>query len=323
MSSRFTLRQLLAAAAVTVPAISWAAYPDHAIEWVVPYAAGGGSDVVARVVAETMGKSLGQPMVVMNKPGAATNIGADYAARAKPDGYTILTGDTGTLAANPYLYKKLTYNVETDFVPVGMLVRFPMVLVVNPSLPVKNLDEFTAWAKTQKGGASYSTPGAGTPHHLATEIFKERAKLDLIHVPYKGAAPAMQDVMGGQVPFMFVDSVTGIQSVNGGKLRAIGVATPKRIAAFPNVPTLDEQGVKGYEAYAWQGVVAPKATPADRVQALSKALQSTLQDAAVKKRLEDMGLEITAGTAAEMDAYVKAERAKLGPVIKNNKIQLD
>lgn len=323
MSSHFSVRQLLTAAAFAIPAISWAAYPDHAIEWVVPYAAGGGSDVVARVVAETMGKKLGQPMVVMNKPGAATNIGADYAARAKPDGYTILTGDTGTLAANPYLYKKLTYNVETDFVPVGMLVRFPMVLVVNPSLPVKNLEEFIAWAKTQKDGVSYSTPGAGTPHHLATEIFKERAKLNLIHVPYKGAAPAMQDVMAGQVPFMFVDSVTGIQSINAGKLRAIGVATPARIAAFPNVPTLDEQGVKGYDAYAWQGVVAPKATPPDRVEKLSQALKATLEDAAVKKRLQDMGLEVTAGTSAEMDAYVKTERTKLGPVIKSNKIQLD
>lgn len=188
---------------------------------------------------------------------------------------------------------------------------------------MKNLEEFIAWAKTQKDGVSYSTPGAGTPHHLATEIFKERAKLNLIHVPYKGAAPAMQDVMAGQVPFMFVDSVTGIQSINAGKLRAIGVATPARIAAFPNVPTLDEQGVKGYDAYAWQGVVAPKATPPDRVEKLSQALKATLEDAAVKKRLQDMGLEVTAGTSAEMDAYVKTERTKLGPVIKSNKIQLD
>ena len=320
---RLSLRQALAAAALAVPAASFAAYPDHPMEWVVPYAAGGGSDVVARVVAEPMAKALGQSIIIINKPGAATNIGADYAARAKPDGYTMLTGDTGTLAANPYLYKKLSYSAEKDFASVGMLVRFPMILVVNPKLPIKNLDEFFAWAKAQGGGVSYATPGAGSPHHLATEIFRERAKLNLVHVPYKGAAPAVQDVMGGQVPFMFVDSVTGYQNIQAGKLRAIGIATPKRSKVFPDIPTLDEQGVKGYEAYAWQGVVVPKATPADRVELLSKQLQATLKDPAVVNRLEDMGLEVTPSNSADMDKFLLAERAKLGPVIKSNNIQLD
>ena len=323
MSSRFSLRQVLAAAVFTVPALSFAAYPDHPMEWVVPYAAGGGSDVVARVVAEPMAKALGQSIIILNKPGAATNIGADYAARAKPDGYTMLTGDTGTLAANPYLYKKLSYSAEKDFATVGMLVRFPMILVVNPKLPIKNLQEFEAWAKAQGGGVSYATPGAGSPHHLATEIFRERQQLNLVHVPYKGAAPAVQDVMGGQVPFMFVDSVSGYQNIQAGKLRAIGIATPQRSKVFPDIPTLDEQGVKGYAAYAWQGVVVPKATPADRVQVLSKQLQATLKDPAVVKRLEDMGLEVTPSTSADMDKFLVDERAKLGPVIKSNKIQLD
>ena len=323
MSLRFSLRHAVAVAAVALPAVSFAAYPDHPIEWVVPYAAGGGSDVVARVVAEPMAKALGQSIIIINKPGAATNIGADYAARAKPDGYTVLTGDTGTLAANPYLYKKLSYSAEKDFSSVGLLVRFPMILVVNPKLPVKNLQEFEAWAKAQSGGVSYATPGAGSPHHLATEIFRERAHLNLVHVPYKGAAPAVQDVMGGQVPFMFVDSVTGYQNIQAGKLRAIGIATPKRSKVFPDIPTLDEQGVKGYEAYAWQGVVVPKATPADRAELLSKQLQATLKEPAVTKRLEEMGLEVTPSNSADMDKFLAAERAKLGPVIKSNNIQLD
>ncbi|WP_395023846.1 Bug family tripartite tricarboxylate transporter substrate binding protein [Comamonas odontotermitis] len=323
MSLRFSLRHAVAVAAVALPAVSFAAYPDHPIEWVVPYAAGGGSDVVARVVAEPMAKALGQSIIIINKPGAATNIGADYAARAKPDGYTVLTGDTGTLAANPYLYKKLSYSAEKDFSSVGLLVRFPMILVVNPKLPVKNLQEFEAWAKAQSGGVSYATPGAGSPHHLATEIFRERAHLNLVHVPYKGAAPAVQDVMGGQVPFMFVDSVTGYQNIQAGKLRAIGIATPKRSKVFPDIPTLDEQGVKGYEAYAWQGVVVPKATPADRTELLSKQLQVTLKEPAVTKRLEEMGLEVTPSNSADMDKFLAAERAKLGPVIKSNNIQLD
>ena len=323
MPTPFSLRQLLAAAALALPALSQAAYPERPIEWVVPYAAGGGSDVVARVVAEPMAKALGQSIIILNKPGAATNIGADYAARAKPDGYTLLTGDTGTLAANAFLYQKLSYSAEKDFAPVGMLVRFPLILVVNPKLPVKNLAEFSAWAKAQQGGVSYATPGAGSPHHLATEIFKEQAKLSLVHVPYKGAAPAVQDVLGGQVPFMFVDSVAGFQNIQAGKLRPIGIATPQRSKVFPDVPTLDEQGLKGFEAYAWQGLVVPKATPEDRVNRLSEQLQATLKDPAVVKRLEDMGLEVTPTSRSEMDKFLVTERNKLGPVIKTNNIQLD
>lgn len=323
MPTPFSLRQLLAAAALALPALSQAAYPERPIEWVVPYAAGGGSDVVARVVAEPMAKALGQSIIILNKPGAATNIGADYAARAKPDGYTLLTGDTGTLAANAFLYLKLSYSAEKDFAPVGMLVRFPLILVVNPKLPVKNLAEFSAWAKAQQGGVSYATPGAGSPHHLATEIFKEQAQLSLVHVPYKGAAPAVQDVLGGQVPFMFVDSVAGFQNIQAGKLRPIGIATPQRSKVFPDVPTLDEQGLKGFEAYAWQGLVVPKATPQDRVNRLSEQLQATLKDPAVVKRLEDMGLEVTPTSRSEMEKFLVTERNKLGPVIKTNNIQLD
>jgi tripartite-type tricarboxylate transporter receptor subunit TctC len=303
--------------------LATAAFPDKPIEWVVPYPAGGGSDVVARTLAEPMGKTLGQTIIVNNKPGAATNIGADYAAKAKADGHVMLTADTATLAANPWLYSKLGYNVEKDFAPVGLMARFPMLLVVNAQVPVKNLAEFSAWAKKQPGGVNYATPGSGSPHHLATELFRERSGLKLVHVPYRGAAPAVQDVIGGQVPFMFVDTASGYPHILSGKLRAIGVASAKRVAGFDTVPTLIEQGINGFEAYAWQGLVVPAATPPDVVASLNKALTAALETTAVKARFQTLGLEAIASTPAQMAAYAKSEREKWGQVIRANNIRLD
>nr|WP_240636193.1 tripartite tricarboxylate transporter substrate binding protein [Caldimonas tepidiphila] len=309
-------------AALAVP-LAAVAFPDKTIEWVVPYPAGGGSDVVARTLAEPMSKALGQNIIINNKPGAATNIGADYASRAKADGHVVLTADTATLAANPSLYSKLTYNVEKDFAPVGLMARFPMLLVVNTSLPVKNLAEFTAWAKQQPGGVSYATPGAGSPHHLATELFRESSGLAFVHVPYRGAAPAVQDVIGGQVPFMFADTASAYPHIISGKLRAIGVASPKRLEGFDAVPTLQEQGMKGFEAYAWQGLVVPAGTPAQTVMALNKALLAALDTAAVKARFQTLGLEAIPSTPQKMDVYAKSEREKWGKVIRASNIRLD
>ena len=214
-------RRAAALILLTTPLVALS-YPDKPIEWVVPYPAGGGSDVVARTLAEPMGKTLGQTIIVNNKPGAATNIGADYAAKAKPDGHVMLTADTATLAANPSLYAKLPYNAEKDLSPVGLIARFPILLVVNTSVPAKNLSDFIAWAKTQSGGVNYASPGAGSPHHLAAELFRERSGIMLTHVPYRGLAPAVQDVIGGQVPFMFVDTAGGYPHILSGKLRPIG-----------------------------------------------------------------------------------------------------
>ena len=289
-------RRSFVISSLLMPLVTWAdAYPSKPIEWVVPYAAGGGTDVVARVLSEPMGKALGQSIIVVNKPGAATNIGADAVARAKPDGYTILTGDTGTLAANPYLYKKLSYSAEKDFAPVGLLVRFPMLLVVNSQLPVNNYAEFVEWAKQQAKGVSYGTPGAGSPHHLAIELLRLQSGLNFVH----------------------------IQHVQGGKIRAIAVASPARLPTLPDVPTLDEQGLKGFEAYAWQGIVAPSATPKERVAKLSDALQSALKQADIGAKLEGMALEVTPSTAEEMDAYASAERNKWRRVIEESQITLD
>jgi tripartite-type tricarboxylate transporter receptor subunit TctC len=299
------------------------AYPDKPVEWVVPYPAGGGTDVVARALAEQMGKTLNATIVINNKPGAATNIGADYAAKAKPDGHVMLSADTATLAANPFLYAKLAYNVEKDFAPVGLMARFPMILVVHPSVPAKNLAEFTAWAKAQAGGASFASPGAGSPHHLATELLKARIALPMTHVPYRGAAPAVQDVVGGQVPFMFVDTASGYAHIQSGKLRPLGVASPKRVKNFEAIPTLAEQGLKGFEAYAWQGLVVPAATPQPVVDQLAKALRAALDTTTVKARFQTLGLEAIPSTPKEMADYARTERAKWGEVIRAAGIKLD
>ena len=297
-------------------------YPERPIEWVVPYQAGGGTDIVARSVAEKMSETLGQPIVIANKPGAATAIGAAYAARAKADGYVMVSGDTATLAANPALYPNLSYDPAKDFDSVGLLARFAMILVVNPSVPVNNLEEFKAWAAKQDGGVSYGTPGAGSPHHLATELFKLQTKLNLVHVPYKGAAPAVQDVMGGQVPFMFVDSATGQQFIASGMLRPIAVASKERLSSLPEVPTLIELGMDGFEAYAWQGLLVPDGTPQVAIDRLSESLRGALNDPAILERFEGMGLEAIPSTPQEMDAYAQAEREKWGTVIKDAGITL-
>jgi tripartite-type tricarboxylate transporter receptor subunit TctC len=300
-----------------------AAADTRPIEWVVGYAAGGGSDVVARTLAEAMGKTLNQTVIINNKPGAGTNIAADYAAKSKDYGHVMFTADFATLAANPWLYTKLSYNADKDFTPVGLMVRFPLILVVAPNVPAKNFKEFQAWAKANEGGTNYASPGAGSPHHLATELLREKAGIKLVHVPYRGAAPAVQDLIGGQVPFMFIDTASGYQHIASGKLKAIGVASAQRLPTLPNVPTLIEQGLGGFEAYAWQGLVVPAGTPPEVVGTLNNALLTALDSTPVKARLQVLGVEPTPGTPAQMASYARAERDRWGQVIRNTGIKLD
>ena len=315
-------RRCMAAIALSLPASAFA-FPTAPVEWVVPYAAGGGSDVVARVIASEMTKTLGQTIVINNKPGAGTNIGAAYAAKAKADGHLVLTADTATMATNQFLYAKPGYSAEQDFAPVGLIARFPMILVVHPDVPAKNLQEFMAWAKAQSNPVAYGSPGAGSPHHLATELFSDVSGLKLLHAPYKGAAPAVQDVIGGQIPFMFVDTAAGGSHIRAGKLRATGVASLKRVQNFETIPTLNEQGLAGFEAYAWQGMVAPAKTPAATIDTLNKSLQKAIQTEAVKTRFQALGLEAIPGSPNDMTAYARAEREKWGKVIKAKAIRLD
>jgi tripartite-type tricarboxylate transporter receptor subunit TctC len=293
------------------------------IEWVVGYAAGGGSDAVARATAEGLARQLGTTIVINNKPGAATNIAAEHVVRAKPDGSVLLTADFATLAANPALFSKLSYNAEKDLAPVGLLARFPLVLVVGPQVPVNNWKEFVAWAKAQPQGVNYGSAGVGSPHHLATAALAEKLGLQFTHVAYKGAAPAMQDLLGGNVPFMLVDTATGNPFVLSGKVKAIGVASAQRIATLPQVPTLAEQGLADYEAYAWQGLAAPAGTPAATIAKLNKALVEALNSDTVKARYLALGVEALPGTPEQMASYAKAERERWGRLIRANNIRID
>jgi len=322
---RAAIRITLRAGSLLLAAGALAAHAQDSgrpLEWVVGYAAGGGSDAVARATAEGMSRVLNRTVVINNKPGAATNIAADYVARSHDYGNVMLTADFATLAANPFLFSKLSYNAEKDLAPVGMLARFPLVLVVGNQVPAKNWAEFLAWAKAQPS-VNYASAGAGSPHHLATEMLGEKAGIKLTHVPYRGAAPAMQDILGGNVPFMLVDTASGNQFVLAGKVRAIGVASARRIATLPDVPTLAEQGLADYEAYAWQGLSVPAGTPAATVAALNKGLVEALNSSAVKARFQALGVEGLPGTPEDMARYVKAERQRWGKLIQDNNIRLD
>jgi tripartite-type tricarboxylate transporter receptor subunit TctC len=303
--------------------LSVSAQNTKPIEWVVGYAPGGGSDSVARATAETMSKILGQTMIVTNKPGAATNIAADYVARSKDYGHVLLTADFATLAVNPFLFSKLSYNAEKDLAPVGMLARFPLVLVVSPNVPAKNFNEFVAWVKAQPNGVNYASAGVGSPHHLAGELLREKLGVNMTHVAYRGGAPAMQDLLGGNVPFMLIDTATGNPFVLAGKVKAIGVASPQRIASLPDVPTLIEQGLTGFEAYAWQGLSVPAGTPPETISSLNKALVEALNSTPVKARFMALGVEGMPGTPAQMASYVKRERERWGKLIRDNNIKID
>ena len=293
------------------------------IEWVVGYAAGGGSDVVARTIADEMGKSLNRSIIVTNKPGAGTNIAAEYVARSKDYGNTLFTADFATLAANPTLFSKLAYNAEKDFQPVGLLVRFPLFLVVSNNVPANNLKEFMAWAKSQPEGVNWASVGLGSPHHLVGELFREQSGLKLTHVPYKGAAPAIQDVIGGQVSAMWVESSTAYSFINGKKVKAIGVASPQRVPTMPDVPTMQEQGIKGFEGYAWQGLVVPTGTSKEATAQFSHALQSALGATHVKAKLQALGVEPMPGTAEQMATFARSEREKWGKLITTIGVKLD
>lgn len=311
-------------AALTLAAPLFALGQDsRPIEWVVGYPAGGGSDAVARVVAEQMAKTLGASIVVNNKPGAATNIAAEYVAKSKAPGQMLFTADFATLAANPSLFAKLPYDPDKDFVPVGLLARFPLVLVVGPAVPAANFKEFVAWVKASKDPVNFASSGIGSPQHLAGELFAHKSGLKLQHVPYRGGAPAVQDLIGGQVPFALMDSATVVQHVQSGKLRALGVASASRVKVLPDIPTLAEQGLAGVEAFAWQGLVAPASTSPDQVAGFAKALRSALESEPVKARYRALAIEALPGSPQQMSDFAKAERSRWGALIKAANVKLD
>ena len=318
------ISKLLARILLAVMPLSAIAFDNNKpIEWVVGYAAGGGSDVVARMLADAISKSLNHTVIVSNKPGAGSNIAADYVAKIRDVDNTLFTADSAVLGANPFLFSKLNYSAEKDFALVGMIARFPLVLVVNPSAPPKNLKEFLAWIKSDPKLATYGSPGTGSPHHLVTEYFRTQIGVPLTHAPYRGAAPAMADVVGGQLPFMFVDTSSGGAFLNSGKVRPIGVASLQRLKSMPEIPTLAEQGLKGFEAYAWQALVVPSGASPATVQKFSKRLNDALNATEVKARMQVLGIEPMPTSASEAARFVAQERERWGKVIREANIKLD
>ena len=325
---RRTLLSALAAAGAT-SAAPWAVaqspgtWPDQPLRWVVPYPAGGGTDVLARTLAEAMRQTLGQQIVVDNRPGAATNIGAQLVATAKPDGYTFMSADNAVLAFNEHLFSKLPFSPQKDFTYVGGISRFPLALVVHPSFEAKTLKDFIAYARANPGKLNYASPGNGSPHHLAMEMFKDRTKTFLTHIPYRGAAPAMQDVMGGQVPCMFLDLAAGLPVIQSGKVRALAIGSAKRVAALPDVPTLAEAGVPNTEVYAFQGILAPAGLPAAITARLNGDLNKALANPTVVKRMQDFGMEALPGTPEQFRAMARAESKRWGEIIQAAGVKLD
>uniref|UniRef100_UPI001F13239F Bug family tripartite tricarboxylate transporter substrate binding protein n=2 Tax=Alcaligenaceae TaxID=506 RepID=UPI001F13239F len=254
-------KRLLALATLSLAATAQAqSWPTQPIRWIVPYPAGGGTDVLARTVVSGLEKPLGQTVVVENRPGAATIVGATAIAESAPSGYVLGSADIATLAFNPALYNSLTYD-PSKFTYIGGLARFPMMLAVNAGSAYKTLDDVLQAARKHPGKLTASSAGTGSPHHLALELFKQRTGADILHVPYKGAAPAIQDLLGNQVDLMFVDLTSALPNIKAGKLRILATATPQRLRDLPDVPTMAEQGVKDYTVYSWQGVVGPKGLP--------------------------------------------------------------
>ena len=307
---------LAALACVALPASAQSDFPHKAIRFVVPAAAGGPTDLTARLIAQEMQKALGQPVVVEPKPGAGGNVGADAVAKSAPDGYTILMATIGTHAINQTLYKSLPFDPVKDFAPVTQVVQYPLVFVVHPSVPAKNVKEFVDYAKANPGKLNRASGGSGTSMHLSGELFRSMAGLDLPHIPYKGSAPALNDLAGGQVQLMFDSMMTAMPLVKAGKLRAIGTTGTARSGAAPDVPTIAEQGMPQYSAAGWIGVVAPAKTPPEIIAKLRNAVVSALRTPSVAERLTSQAAEIVGSTPEEFGAFMKAETAKWAVAVK-------
>jgi len=313
-----------AASLAAMPAFAQQAWPSaRPITIVVPFAAGGTTDILARIVGLHLGTELGQQVIVDNRAGAGGNIGGQLVARSPADGYTLLMGTVGTHAINQSLYKKMPFDPIKDFAPISRVANVPNLLVANPQQPFKTVPELIAYAKANPGKVNFGSSGNGSSIHLSGELFKSLAKVDMVHVPYKGSAPAVTDLLGNQIAIMFDNLPSSIQYVRAGKLRPIAVTTAKRSPELPDVPTIAEAGLPGYEATSWFGLLAPAKTPADIVNRIDAALVKVLANPEVKKKLSEQGAEPYAETPEQFAAFIKAETAKWGKVVKESGASLD
>jgi tripartite-type tricarboxylate transporter receptor subunit TctC len=300
------------------PALAEEAYPSRPIKLIVPYPPGGTTDLLGRLIADQIKAGLNATVVVENKPGAGTTIGADQVARSAADGYTLLLATSTTLAINKTLYKKLPYDPVKDFAAISLVAEVPFALIVNPGLPAKTVKEFIAYAKANPGLA-FGSAGNGSPQHLGAELLKSSAGIEIRHVPYRGSVPAMLDVIANHIPFMIVDLEPALPQIKEGKLRVLGVTTPKRVAVAPDIPTIAESGLPGYELVAWQGLVAPAATPRPIVDALAAQIAKLLADPATSQRFATLAVEPLPGSTPDsFAAYIKTEVERWATIVKNS-----
>jgi len=315
----------LAAGAAALPAVSriaWAqSYPSRPVRWIVPAPPGGPLDIVARLFGQWLSERLGQPFIVENRPGGGTNIATEMVARAPADGYTLLSVVTAA-AINARLYDKLNFNFIRDIAPVASIIRVPLVMVINPSIRARTVPEFIAYAKANPGTISLASPGTGTAPHVAGELFKMMTGVNMLHVPYRGDAPAFTDLLGGQVQVYFPTTISSIEHIKTGKLRALAVTTATRVEALPDIPTMGDF-IPDYEASNWYGVGAPKNTPTEIVGKLNNEINAALADANMKARLSDIGGVILAGSPADFGRLIAEETEKWAKVIKNAGIKPD
>jgi len=319
-------RRLVHAVALTLALSGGSAlaqtWPTKPITLIVPFPPGGTTDVLARALGEKLSQALGQPIIVESKPGAGATLGADYVAKSKADGYTLLVGAVHHTIATS-VYKKLPYDFQKDFAPITTVALVPNVLVVNASTPVKNVAELVALAKAQTGKLTYGSNGNGTAQHLIGTQFQNLTATEIVHIPYKGSGPLATDLLGGQITMSF-DTVTPVlQHIKGGKLRPLAVTTAKRSSALPDVPTLDEAGLKGFNIGTWFGILAPAATPKDIVARLNSEMVKVIQSPEFKKRMDEIGAEPVGNSAAEMAAQIRAETEKFAKLVKDGKVTID
>lgn len=304
-----------------LPALAQAAYPSRPIRMVVPFPAGGTTDFLGRLVADQLKNGLGANVVVENIPGAASTLGAEQVARSEPDGYTLLMATSTTLAINKTLYRKLAYDPVRDFAPVGLLAGVPFALIVNPAIPAKSVSEFIAYARS-KPGLAYGSAGKGSPQHLGAEMLRVQSGINIRHVPYRGSVPAMLDVIAGHIAFMVVDLQPALPQIRERKVRVLGVTSPKRLAAAPDIPTIAESGLAGFELIAWQGVVAPSGTPRPIIDTLAAEIGKLMADPATRDKLRAMSLEpLSPSTPDNFAAYIKTEIERWAVIARNSGVE--
>lgn len=310
----------LIAASSSAPAQT---YPNKAIKMIVPFPPGGISDVIGRVVAQKLSENFGQPVVVENRPGAATRIAAEFIAKSAPDGYTLYFTDITTHSINASLYSKLAYDSIKDFSPISMVTSTPLILVMHPSVPAKSVKELIAVAKSKPGQLNIGISGLGTITHLAAEMFKTMAGVQMVNIPYTGSAPATTGILSGEASLMFSTMPAGLPHVKGGKLRGLAVTTPNRVATAPDIPTMIEAGVPGFEAVLWSGILAPAKTPKEVVTKLNQEIRRVLQMPDVKERFAAQGGEPSPSTPEELEAQLKNLIEKWGKIVKASGVRVD